>query len=225
MRGRGVGAVRRVRDEDGLAGIPLPGQRRADHEDAGELPLRAGRRLERDAGEARQLDERLLETPGQLERPLRNLLGRERVSRGKSGEPRDFLVGPRVVLHRARAQRIERLVDGEIQPREPREVARHFHLRDLSLSLDLAAPEPLGDREGRRYVERRQGVPDLPLSGALEDERLGARLRPQPVFEHGALLFQLDAQSRSLRAATRRSNSSRVFISVTATRNRFFSPP
>ena len=88
-----------------------------------------------------------LEPPGQLERALGHLLGRERVRRREAGQARDLLVDPRVVLHRAGAERIEARVDREVQLREAREVADDVDLGDLGLALDLAAAAaPPGSR-------------------------------------------------------------------------------
>ena len=81
-RGRGIGAVARIRHEDLVAvrvaaGVVVG----ADHEDAGQLALGARRRLERHGLHARDLGQRGLEFPEELERALRDLVRAERVER------------------------------------------------------------------------------------------------------------------------------------------------
>ena len=51
----------------------------ADHQDAGQLALRPGRRLEGHRAHPGDLGERSLQLPEQLERPLGDLVGRQRV--------------------------------------------------------------------------------------------------------------------------------------------------
>ena len=166
VRRRRIRPVRRVGDEDGRPGAARLLESLADHEDAGELALRPGRRLQRDAGESRQLGEDALEPPGQLEGALGHRLRSEGVRRGEARQARHLFVRPRVVLHRAGAQRIETLVDRKVQPREPREVAGDLDLGDLGFPGDLAATQRLGDRDRRRHVQRRQRVADLSLAAS-----------------------------------------------------------
>ena len=62
-RARGIGAVRRRRDQHDVAFVRLLAIAviRADHQQTGELTLRAGVRLQRDGGEPGDLAERRLE--------------------------------------------------------------------------------------------------------------------------------------------------------------------
>ena len=197
VRRRRIRPVRRVGDEDGRPGAARLLQGLAHHENAGELALGSGRRLQRDAGEPGQLGEDALEPPGQLQGALGHRLRSEGVRRREARQARHLFVRPRVVLHGAGAQRIEALVDREIQAREPREVAGDLDLGDLGLAGDLAAAQALGDRDRRRHVQRRQRVADLPLARAFEDQRLGARLGAR-IHGRGGLLLDLDAHARSL---------------------------
>ena len=107
-RGRRVGAVRAVRDEHlvalGVAALAMVG---ADHEDAGQLALGAGRRLERHGAHAGDLGQRRLELPQELERALRDLVGRHRMELGEARQAGRPFVELRVELHRARAERVE----------------------------------------------------------------------------------------------------------------------
>src|SRR5204862_401617 len=87
-----------------------------------------------------------------------------------------------------------------------------------------------GDRENLRHVEGRQRIADFPRSRPFEDEGLVPGLGVAPVGRRGGFFFELDAHRApppdgSLNAAVSRSISSRVFISVTATRKRFSGPP
>ena len=66
----------------------------------------------------------------QFERPRH---GRERLQRvdvGEAGQPRQFLVEARIVLHRARAERVEPAVDRIVLLRQPGEVAHHLRLAE-----------------------------------------------------------------------------------------------
>jgi hypothetical protein len=87
----------------------------AGQQDAGELAVRAGARLEADVREARDLAQRLLELVHQLQRALGALGVLRRVQAGVAGQRRDALVQFRVVLHRARPERIEAVVEIEVR--------------------------------------------------------------------------------------------------------------
>ena len=74
-RGGGVGAVGRIRDQHlGPLQVAAAAVVGPDHEDAGQLALGAGRRLERDRLHATDLGQRLLQLPQQLQRPLGQLI-------------------------------------------------------------------------------------------------------------------------------------------------------
>ena len=72
--------MRGVGDDDRVARFLAPvGEVRPHEHEAGQLALRAGRRLERDGVEAGDLGEDLLQAPHELERALRAVLLLERV--------------------------------------------------------------------------------------------------------------------------------------------------
>ena len=77
--------MRAVRDEDlvavGVAALAVVGP---DHEDAGQLALGAGRRLEGDGLHPRDRGERPLQLPEQLERALGDRIGGHRVEVGEA---------------------------------------------------------------------------------------------------------------------------------------------
>ena len=194
----GVRPVRRVGDDD-LAPLrrlaPVLEVRAHEHQ-ARELALAAGGRLQRDRVEARDLGEDLLQTPLELERPLRALLLLVRVQLREARQPDEPLVDARVVLHRAGAERVEARVDAEVARRQLGEVADELELRHLRQARRLRAAQ-LGGHLGCRqaFVARdRRGPP--------------ARLR---------LLVDQLHRATSARTAARRSISAGVRFSVTAT--------
>ena len=127
--GGGVGAVRRVRDQDLLARVALALVIRADKQDAGELAVRAGGGLQRDGVHAGDLDEAVLQELHDAEATLRQRLRLIGVRVGDAIERRDRLVHARVVLHGATAQRIHAEVDGVVPGGEAGEVANDLDLR------------------------------------------------------------------------------------------------
>src|SRR5205807_1525694 len=83
-----VGPVRRVGDHDRGAGLPALREIFADHQEGGQLAVRAGGRLEGHAVHAADLGQVVLELPQQLERALRQLLRLVRMEAREAGRPR-----------------------------------------------------------------------------------------------------------------------------------------
>ena len=111
---RRVGAVRGVGRQHlvaRLAAVLVVGARQ---QHAGELAVRAGGGLQRDVRQTRDLCQRALQAPHQLERALRALGVLQRVQARVAGQRGDALVQARVVLHRARAERVEAGVEVEV---------------------------------------------------------------------------------------------------------------
>ena len=111
---RGVGPVGGVgREHLGpvLAVVLVEG---AGEQHAGQLAVRARRGLERDVRQPGDLGERGLEVAHELQRALGSPRVLERVQPGVAVERGDALVELGVVLHRARAQRIEAGVQVEV---------------------------------------------------------------------------------------------------------------
>ena len=140
-----VRAVRRVRDDDALGVAALGQVGRADDEQAGELAVGAGRRLQRGDVQAGDLGEPALELVHQLERALHQRLRLVRVQAGEAVEAGGRLVDARVVLHRARAERVAAAVHAVVERREPGEVAQQVDLADLGQARGRGAPERVGD--------------------------------------------------------------------------------
>lgn len=93
----------------------------------------------------------------------------------EAGQARHFLVEARVVLHRARAEREQPHVDGEVLAAEARVVADDLGLRQTREADYLAfeAAEAGGDLRGRRQIDAgARAVADL------EDQRLLKREAP-----------------------------------------------
>ena len=201
---RGVRPVRRVGGDDhpSLLRLAAVGEVGAHEHQARQLALGAGRRLERDRVEPADLGEDLLQTPHELERPLRALLVLKRVQVAKARQAHDALVDPRVVLHGAGAERVEAGVDAERAVGERGEVAHELRLGDLGEARRRAPAQLLGDVDLRQVVAR---------------QRARAAAGPR-TFED-----ELHAAT-SPRTAASRSTSAGVRFSVTATSTASSSP-
>src|SRR5882762_5306817 len=91
----------------------------------------------------------------------------------QSVETRNQLVHARVVLHSARAERVEAEVDGVIPSGKPREVADDFHLADFGKAFDFGAHVGGAERGGgvhRRHVERGKLIALLARRTPLEQK-------------------------------------------------------
>jgi len=199
----GIRAVSRVGDEDGVPQVALAsiGEVRPHEHEAGQLALGSRGRLEGDGVEAGHFGEDLLEAPHELQRTLRAVLLLQRVQVAEAGQRHDPLVHPWVVLHRARAERIEARVDPEGPVGQPGEVTDELGLRQLGQARRARAGE-LGRHFGDRQVVRRERGGATARARLLEDEQ-GRELR------HGGAHAPSTSASRSISAVVR--------FSVTAT--------
>ena len=196
--GRRVRAVRRVGDHDlaPLLRLAAVVEVRAHEHQARELALRAGGRLQRDRVQARHLGEDLLQPPLELERALDAVLVLQRMQAREARQADEPLVDARVVLHRARAERIEAVVDAEVARRELGEVAHELELRHLGSRGGSARRSSSGtSRRGQPVVLR-------------DRRRAPARLR---------LLVDQLHRATSASTSASRSISAGVRFSVTAT--------
>src|SRR5262249_6315371 len=142
---------------------------RAHEEQAGELALAAGGGLQADRCKAGYLEEDLLEVPLELEGALDGVFAGERVEVAETWEADEPLVDTRVVLHRARAERVETGVDPEVARRELCEVAHDLRLGKLRKTRRGLAGELRGDGGHRQAgVGRLEAAPSG--TGALVDE-------------------------------------------------------
>ncbi len=176
---RGVGAVGGVRSEDAralLAAVVVIG---AGEQEPGELAVRARGGLQRDVRQAGDLRQRPLQAPHQLERPLGALGVLRGVQARVARQRRNALVDARVVLHRARAERVGPGVEVEVAARDPVVVAHDLGLGDLGELCGLGAQVLLGDDFGEwrfRHSRRRQHSGAAALDAALEDRDHGVPL-------------------------------------------------
>jgi hypothetical protein len=92
---------------------------RARHEHPGELAVRPGGRLEAERREAADLLQQVGEEPHELQASLRDRLGIERMGLGEPWQAGGPFVHLRVVLHRARPERIEVQVNRLVEVGEP----------------------------------------------------------------------------------------------------------
>ena len=101
--GGGVGSVSGIGDDDLGPGIPFGLMVGADQQDAGELSMRARRRLQRDGIHAGDIEQAGLQQANDLERSLGKRLRLVRMGFSDAFEAGDKFVHPRVVLHGAAA--------------------------------------------------------------------------------------------------------------------------
>ena len=159
--GGGVGAVGGVGNQHHLAGVALRGQIGAHHQDAGQLSVRARRRLQGNGIHAGDFDQATFQQSHDSQAALAQL---QRLVGMFAGEPRQgchHLVHPRVVLHGAGPQRVHPGVHAVVPGGEAGEVADDFNLAHFREARDLfahlfRAQEFLGIRCG--HVQRRQRV-------------------------------------------------------------------
>ncbi len=130
-RRRRVRPMRRVRHNHLLARISLRLVIRPRQQNPRKLPMRARRRLQRNRIHARNLNQALTQQLHQPQRALAQTLRLVRMRLRQSLQPRHGLINPRVVLHRARPQRIHPQVNRIIPRRKPRKVPNNLNLTQL----------------------------------------------------------------------------------------------
>ena len=128
-RGRRVGAVRRV-GHDNFVALVVAARLviGLNHGDAGQLALRARHRRQRHALHAGHVLEHFLQLEHAGQKALAVTDRTQRVPTRKTGQQSQRITGARVVLHRARAERIELRVDREVLLRQAREVPHDLQL-------------------------------------------------------------------------------------------------
>ena len=194
-RRRRVGPVRRVGDDDLFARIAAALVVCPRQQNAGELAVCAGRRLQRDAVHARDLDQAFTQLLHLPERGVAQALGLVRVRLVQAFQPRDGLVDARVVLHGARAERIHAEVDRVVPRRQPREVANDLDFAQLGHDAQVVAADGVAEQGSgihRWYVQLGETVGLLAGRGLLKDERFVlvdggsglARCTNEPVICH-----------------------------------------
>jgi hypothetical protein len=119
-RGR-IGAMRRLRHENGFAGSSLSFGRDGglDRHQAAGLAMRARSRRHGDGVHPGHDHQPAGELGDKFKRALHGRLRLQGMNIGKAGQPRHRLVEAGIMLHRAGAERINPSVDRVIQPRQP----------------------------------------------------------------------------------------------------------
>ena len=174
-RGGGIGAVRRVGNEDLAARIALRLMPCANQQDAGELAMRAGGGLQRDGVHAGDVDQAALQQVDDFENALGERFGPVGMRFGQAFDARDELVHARVVLHGARAQRIHAEIDGVVPGGEAREVADDFDLAQLRQQARRLAVRIAQQLRRRRLRARRAAAACKPACPARTSRRPGLR--------------------------------------------------
>ena len=171
--------------------VAARGVPRADHGDAGELALRAGHGREAHARHAGDVLQDLLQLEQAGEIALTGFGRRERMTRQELRQHRQAVAGPRVVLHGARAQRVELRVDGEVLLRQPRVVAHRVQLGDLGQQRQVAAQQ-VGGKVGRARGRRSVLATAAAVPGQVEDERHARAMLEAGESRRGAQTGRLD---------------------------------
>jgi len=104
--GSRIGAVRGIGDQNLPARVAALRQQRADHQQRGQFPLGAGGGLQRHGIHARDLRQRRFEARHYFHGALRQRFGLVGMRPRQPIQPRHHLVHARVVLHRARTERV-----------------------------------------------------------------------------------------------------------------------
>ena len=142
-----------------LRGLPCDSQQRADQQDARELAMRAGGRLQRDRVHAGDLGQHPSRAPPSSPGALRERFGLIGMRPRQALDARHLLIDARVVLHGAGAERIEAEVDRVILRGEAREVANGVHFAHFRKVLDFVARISGAERGSRidgRHIQRRK---------------------------------------------------------------------
>ncbi len=168
---RRVRPVRGVGDHDFATPLVLSslGEVRVHQHQAGELALRARRGLERDGVEPGDLGQRLLELDAETQRSLHAILLLERVEIAEPGQRGQPFIHARVVLHRARAERVEAGVNAEVARRELGEVTEQVRLGDLRKARRRRPPQ-LTRNLGHGQIQARRSTCSAAGTGLLEDQ-------------------------------------------------------
>ena len=154
-RGRRVGSVRRIGDQDLVAlfifAVFMVG---ADHHYTGQFALRACCRLQGYRGEAGDLLQPFLQVIHDRQAALHHGGRLQRMRMCKTGQARGLFIDHRVVLHRARTQRVKPGKDAVIQLGEPRVMAQCFQLAQFG-QREFATQIFLG-QFCQRHIRRRE---------------------------------------------------------------------
>ena len=172
--GRGIRAMGGVWNQDSLARIALRLVISPHHQQAGHFAVRTGGGLQRDRIHAGDFDQALAQGLDDVQRALGNLLRLVRMAVGNALDASDGFIHARVVLHRARSQRVHAQIDGVVPRRKPGEVTDDLdlaHLGHVAQVVSFGIAEQLR-QVWFRHIERRKLPGRLAGRGLLEDQSL-----------------------------------------------------
>ena len=173
-----VGAVRRYRDQADVAlHVAAAFVVTANRQQPGEFALRAGVRLERHGGKARDRRQPAFELLKKFLVAQRLANRRERVQRGEAWPTDREHLGGGVELHRARAKRNHRRRERQVACLQFLEVAQHLRLRMVLVENRV--------REKIRSAPQRLGNGNRLTDGQLKAHRLAAVENRQQVGQVG----------------------------------------
>ena len=232
--GRGIGPVGAFRHQDHLARIAPRFECGANAQDAAQFAMGARLRAHGDGVHAGEIDEPVSEFIDDFERTAHRVDRLQRMHVGKARHARDLFVEPRIVLHRARAQRKKTEVDRVILPRQARVMTDGFRFgqaRQADRLAPLETAKPVRPAPGLRQVHTgRLDMADLEQQRLFQHQRAiaGGRIGTA----HRVMAFDgcagLPARcigrahaSTSSSAEASVSMSSSVVVSVTATSSPF----
>jgi hypothetical protein len=116
----------------------------ADHRHPGEFTVRPGHRRQRHCGHAGHRLQHLLQFEHAGEEALARVIRARRMAREELRQHRQRIACARVVLHGARAERVELRVDGEVLLAQARVVAHHVELGDFGQRRRILAAQFCG---------------------------------------------------------------------------------
>src|SRR6266849_7705402 len=136
---RGIGPVRSVGDYHLVAEAAVVLQPRTRDEQSRKLALRARRRMEGYSVHPGNLGERRLHPGHQFERTLCEMRRSTRMERRETGHRRHLVVEHWVVLHGARAERVELQRLPEVELRQSEKMTQRLRLAQFGKTLDIVA--------------------------------------------------------------------------------------
>jgi hypothetical protein len=172
---RRIGPVGVVGDQHDLARLALFVVVRRDHHDPGQLTVGAGQRLHGEVGESEHFAQQYFELVQHRQRALSQgaaptQLRQQRMQIRETGQRSEALVALRVVLHGARAERVETRVDRNILPTEIDEVSNDIELRNLGQRRRQVAAQRVWNSIARRHIQLRQGRTGAAWSAFIENQ-------------------------------------------------------
>src|SRR6266851_8593213 len=135
----GIGSMRSVGDYHLVTNTAVALQPRTRDEQSRKLALRAGRRMERYGVHPGNLGKRRLHPGHQFERTLCEMRRGTRMERRETGHRRHLVVEHWVVLHGARAERVELQRLPEVELRQSEKMTQRLRLAQFGKTLDILA--------------------------------------------------------------------------------------